>query len=97
MWFACCKLESRKQCGTNNYSCRKNGLSCVSACKGCHKVGCYNSSGIPEDNDVDDNLGLADRNIFEIFFSVIIFVANSCMKKYVKEQNLLHCFKGGRS
>ena len=44
----------------------KNGLLCVSACKGFHGVGCYNSSESPDENNVDDNLGLVERSIFEI-------------------------------
>ena len=60
------QIGKKKQCGANNRSYRKNGLSCVSACKGCHGVGCYNSSEILDDSGVNKNLGLADRNIFEI-------------------------------
>ena len=45
---------------------KKNDLSCISAGKGCHVVGCYNSSEIPDKYDVDDNFGLVDRDIFEI-------------------------------
>ena len=33
-----CKSTSCNQCGTNLCSCRKNGLSCVSACEECRDV-----------------------------------------------------------
>ena len=33
-----CKSTSCNQCGTNLCSCRKNELSCVSACEECRDV-----------------------------------------------------------
>lgn len=38
-----CKVTNKKQCGTNQCSCHKNGLRCVTACTGCHGEICYNS------------------------------------------------------
>ena len=32
-----CKSTSKNQCGTNLCSCKKNGLKCMSAYRGCHR------------------------------------------------------------
>lgn len=37
-----CKTSSRNQCATNLCSCRRNGLSCMSACSNCHSHDCNN-------------------------------------------------------
>ena len=50
-------------------SCRKRGLSCVSACGECNGVGCNNEYNAAvtadEDEDVD---AIDDGNIFDILF-----------------------------
>ena len=38
-----CKTDSRHPCGTRLCSCRKNRLSCVATCGGCHVERCQNS------------------------------------------------------
>ena len=57
-----CKTDSRHPCGTHLYSCRKNGLSCVSACGGCHGEGCENST--EDEREIEENEN--KHNIFEI-------------------------------
>ena len=42
--------------------------------KGCHGFGCYNSSGIPSDNDADDNL----RVQMEIYLKINFLSGCSC-------------------
>ena len=37
-----CKITSKNQCGTNDCSCKKNGLKCMSAYGGCHGEDCNN-------------------------------------------------------
>jgi hypothetical protein len=52
-----CKLLS--QCTSNNCTCRKNGLVCMSACGKCHGVDCSNTAPVvsySSDDDIcDDN------------------------------------------
>jgi hypothetical protein len=38
-----CKSDSRNQCGSNACTCRRNGLTCVSACGKCHGTDCLNT------------------------------------------------------
>ena len=67
-----CKSSSKNHCGNNSCSCRKSGLVCVSACGGCHGVGCNNTRGfIPEENTVEESQfqEVDDGNIFEKLFS----------------------------
>ena len=67
-----CKSSSKNQCGTNLCSCRKSGLVCVSACGGCHGVGCNNTrSVLPEENAIEESQfqEVDDGNIFEKLFS----------------------------
>ena len=61
-----CKSTSRNQCGTNLCSCRKNGLSRVSACEECRGVGCFNIIDImgKEEEDHDEK----ERNLFYDLF-----------------------------
>eukprot|EP00795_Rhopilema_esculentum_P012559 gene12559-3254_t len=35
-----CKMNTRHPCGTLSCSCRKNGLTCVTACRSCHREDC---------------------------------------------------------
>lgn len=65
-----CHTKSKNQCGSNLCSCRKGGLSCVSACGDCHGVGCYNRCGMAEDTHEDDNIDEVtnDGNLFEKLF-----------------------------
>ena len=60
--FVCCncKTTSRNTCGTNLCSCRKSGLTCITACGDCRGESCNNSSTETE----DDN---EDRKLFELF------------------------------
>lgn len=67
MWFiAFSRRKVETSVAQTTAHAKKNGLSCVSARKGFREVGCYNSSESPDENNVDDNLGLVERNIFEI-------------------------------
>lgn len=43
-----CKLSSKKPCGGNTCSCRKNGLSCVAACGDCRGENCLNTNKVYE-------------------------------------------------
>ena len=63
-----CKVDSRHPCGTRTCSCRKNGLTCVAACGGCHGVDCENSRGI--ENEVEEDENDDERNIFEFLQSL---------------------------
>ena len=67
-----CKSTSKNQCGTNLCSCHKSDLACVSACGGCHGVGCNNSGNKPDADDLqefDDYVEDSnDGNIFEKLF-----------------------------
>ena len=75
----CCKCQStsKNQCGTNKCSCRKNGVSCVSACGDCHGIGCNNScvkqfdkedQSVFQDDTIEEE-EFTDGNIFEKLFS----------------------------
>ena len=63
-----CKQTSKNPCGTQTCSCRKNGLSCVQVCSGCHGESCNNQSESQgnSDSDSDEDCDF-DRNIFDIF------------------------------
>ena len=63
-----CKNTSKNPCSTRTCSCRKNGLSCVQTCSGCHGESCNNQAEFREhdDSDSDDDCDF-DRNIFDIF------------------------------
>ena len=37
-----CKSSPKNLCGTNIYSCKKNGLKCISSCGDCHGEDCKN-------------------------------------------------------
>jgi len=50
-----CKITSKNPCSTRICSCRRNGISCLSACGDCRGVDCNNSSW--NENDVDENDG----------------------------------------
>ena len=64
-----CKFTSKNQCGTAMCSCRKNGLSCVSACGECHGVGCNNEFNAAVTADEDDDVdAIDDGNIFDKLF-----------------------------
>lgn len=63
-----CKIDSRHPCGTRACSCRKNGLTCVAACGGCHGEQCDNSCGI--ENEVEEDENEDERNIFEYLQSL---------------------------
>ena len=65
-----CKQSSKNQCCSNLCSCRKNGLSCLSACRGCCGIGCYNGIADIEENVSDDDIENYD-NLLEKFFSQI--------------------------
>ena len=49
-----CKVRGKKQCGTNQCSCFKAGLKCVSSCTGCYGEVCHNKSLIIEQSEVDE-------------------------------------------
>ena len=50
-------------------SCRKNGLSCVSACRERNGVGCHNEYNITLEADEDeDAYAIDDGNIFDRLF-----------------------------
>ena len=57
-----CRTDSRHPCGTRLCLCRKNGLSCVAACGGCHGEGCEDS--VENEREIEENEN--ERNIFEI-------------------------------
>ena len=59
-----CKQSLKNQCRSNLCSCRKNGLSCVSACGGCCGTGCYSKNVDIEENISDDDNENYD-NLFE--------------------------------
>ena len=62
MWFiAFSRRKVETSVAQTTAHAKKNGLSCVSARKGFR-----DSSESPDENNVDDNLGLVERNIFEI-------------------------------
>ena len=65
-----CQLSSRKPCGSQLCSCRRNGLSCVSKCGDCRGVGCENSQIEDGDSSSDESIGddfaQDDGNIFDI-------------------------------
>ena len=48
------KVRGKKQCGTNQCSCFKAGLKCVSSCTGCYGEACHNKSLIIEQSEVDE-------------------------------------------
>ena len=54
-----CKSTSKNTCGTNLCQCRKNGLSCVAACRDCHGNECQNfekvDMAIGCDSEIDDD------------------------------------------
>ena len=49
-----CKTSSRNTCGSNQCSCRKHGLHCVSVCGDCHGKDCNNILP-PTHEDVEDD------------------------------------------
>ena len=49
-----CKLSTKNPCGSNVYSCRKNGLKCVYACGDCRGEGCQNSEEITISSESED-------------------------------------------
>ena len=59
-----CKTDTRHPCGTRSCSCRKNGLSCVAACGGCHGEGCENS--MEDEKEIEEDEYENELNIFEI-------------------------------
>ena len=63
-----CKATSRNPCSTYSCTCRKNGLACVEACKGCHGEVCSNLETEFEDHseDLDEY-----RNIFDMFETIV--------------------------
>ena len=67
-----CKLSSKNPCNTNMYSCLKNGLRCVTACKDCHGEGCNDSEGIVLDTE-EKTSSTDARSIF----NSLCIVANS--------------------
>ena len=46
----------------------KNGLACVTACGGCHGIGCNNEFNAPVTNEDDANDEINDGNIFDKLF-----------------------------
>ena len=60
-----CKITTKGQCSNNVCSCRKHGLSCVSACQECRGCDCMNATKTNTE-ELDDELNF-DRNIFDIF------------------------------
>ena len=67
-YYYSCKTSSRNQCGTSSCSCRKNGLACVTACGGCHGVGCNNEFNAVENENGDTDFEIDDRNLFDSLF-----------------------------
>ena len=66
-----CQNATKNQCGTNICSCRKNDLSCVSACGECHGVSCYNKNDASKELEQEDDDGentYDDGNVFENLF-----------------------------
>ena len=59
------KLSSRNPCGSNQCSCRRNGIQCVPACGDCRGMGCKNSSRGMEDDTTDSDDSSDDGNIFD--------------------------------
>ena len=59
-----CKMSTKHPCGTLSCSCRKNGLTCVTACGSCHGEDCENSAKPISELDDRDNDDATD--IFEI-------------------------------
>ena len=49
-----CKTSSRNTCGSNQCSCRKHSLHCVSVCGDCHRKDCNNILP-PTHEDVEDD------------------------------------------
>lgn len=70
-----CKTTSRRPCSSQLCSCRRNGLSCVAACGGCHGESCENAEAPPPDTDDEiEEQSMTDsneRNIFEILDSLM--------------------------
>ena len=62
-------MSSKKPCGSKLCSCRRNGLSCVSACGDLRGISCENSTAGDESSDESsdngsDNDSVNDGNIF---------------------------------
>ena len=58
-----CKTSSSNPCGSNNCSCKWDGLKCVAACGNCRGVDCNNCEEIEHDYDTEELCN--DGNIFE--------------------------------
>lgn len=65
-----CRTETKNPCGGNTCSCRKNGLTCVSACGSCHGRGCRNEAAVDFEEDTGTSEELIDNNdnIFDLLF-----------------------------
>lgn len=52
-----CKLSSRNPCGSNQCSCKRNGIYCVTACGDCQGINCENNEKkIDFDDDETDEV-----------------------------------------
>ena len=59
-----CKNSTRNQCGTNIFSCKRNGLSCVTVCGERRGVCCYNSVTVEEEKVEKNETEMDERNLF---------------------------------
>ena len=76
-----CKNSARDECGTNIFSCKRNGLSCVTACGECWGVCCYNSATVEEEQVEENEAEMDKRNLFDALFTwpkTIYVVENLC-------------------
>jgi len=67
-----CKLSSRNPCGSNQCSCKRNGIQCVSACGDCRGFGCNNSCDDEISDDEEETIDFfnEDDNMFERLFNI---------------------------
>ena len=64
-------MSSRNPCGSNQCSCKINGMQCVSACGDCKGVGCKNSCNDEYDDEENDiHEYNEDDNLFERLFDI---------------------------
>ena len=59
-----CKNSTRNQCDTNIFSCKRNGLSCVTVCGERRGVCCYNSVTVEEEKVEKNKTEMDERNLF---------------------------------